>query len=110
MNTDEYKLRLLKLRGQLMQRVEALEKDLHREHQAVDKNLTEQASQLENDEVLFALDDKAKNELMLINQALQGIESNNFGICQSCNQPISEARLDAIPYASYCTACADDNT
>ena len=107
MNTDAYKTRLVNLRDQLMQRVDALDKDLHREHQSIEKDFAEQASQLENDDVLNALDDEAKNELMLINQALLRIENGGFGICQSCNQPIDEARLNAIPYAKFCIACAD---
>lgn len=110
MNTDAYKTRLLDLRNQLMQRVDALDRDLHREHQAIEKDFAEQASQLENDDVLNALDDEAKNELMLINQALLRIENSSFGICQSCNQPIDEARLQAIPYARFCIDCADANS
>ena len=110
MNTDAYKTQLINLRDQLMQRVDALGKDLHRENQAIEKDFAEQASQLENDEVLNALDDEARNELMLINQALLRIENDSFGICQSCHQPISEARLNAIPYTQFCIACAEANT
>lgn len=110
MNTDAYKNQLLELRDQFMQRVEALGKDLHRENESVEKDFAEQASQLENDDVLNALDDEAKYELMLINQALLRIENGDFGICQSCHQVIDEARLKAIPYARFCIACADDNS
>lgn len=109
MNTDAYKNQLVELRDQFMQRVEALSKDLHRENESVEKDFAEQASQLENDDVLNALDDEAKYELMLINQALLRIENGDFGICQSCNQPIDEARLKAIPYARFCINCADAN-
>lgn len=109
MNTDAYKTQLVELRDQFMQRVEALDKDLHRENQAVEKDFAEQATQLENDDVLNALDDEAKYELMLINQALLRIENGDFGGCQSCHQAIDEARLKAIPYARFCIGCADAN-
>lgn len=110
MNTDAYKTQLIDLRDQLLQRVDALGKDLHRENQSIEQDFAEQASQLENDEVLNALDDEARNELMLINQALLRIENDSFGTCQSCHKPIDKARLNAIPYAQFCIACAEANT
>lgn len=107
MNTDAYKAELINIRDQLMQRIVALGKDLHRENQPVEQDFAEQASQLENDEVLNALNDEAKEELMLVNQALLRIKNNRFGICQGCHQSIDEARLKAIPYAGFCIGCAD---
>ena len=38
--------------------------------------------------------------------ALDRIDRDTFGRCERCRQDILAARLDAIPYARYCTACA----
>ncbi len=40
-----------------------------------------------------------------IDDALLKIESGEYGKCESCEQPISQARLDAIPYARLCVEC-----
>ncbi|MDB5385041.1 MAG: hypothetical protein JWM11_687 [Planctomycetaceae bacterium] len=42
-----------------------------------------------------------------IEDALQRIEAGTFGTCEECGQPISEARLKALPYVRYCINCAD---
>lgn len=41
-----------------------------------------------------------------VHDALARIEAGTFGRCQECGGEISEERLQAIPYASYCIGCA----
>ncbi|MDQ7051558.1 MAG: TraR/DksA C4-type zinc finger protein [candidate division KSB1 bacterium] len=40
-----------------------------------------------------------------LDQALERIEKGTYGICRECGQPISEARLEAVPHASMCIEC-----
>ncbi|HPN89152.1 MAG TPA: TraR/DksA family transcriptional regulator [Candidatus Omnitrophota bacterium] len=40
--------------------------------------------------------------LQKIDDALLRIEKGTYGICLGSGKPISQARLDAIPYAEYC--------
>jgi len=47
-------------------------------------------------------------ESVLINkirQSLQDIEDGEYGICQSCGEDISIARLKARPIARHCISC-----
>jgi RNA polymerase-binding transcription factor DksA len=37
--------------------------------------------------------------------ALDRIAEGNYGICKQCGKKIERARLDAIPYATYCVPC-----
>jgi RNA polymerase-binding transcription factor DksA len=37
--------------------------------------------------------------------ALSKIDSNRYGLCDSCGAPISAARLEAIPTAKLCITC-----
>jgi RNA polymerase-binding transcription factor DksA len=39
-------------------------------------------------------------------EALHRMDAGRFGICESCEKPIAEERLEAIPYARFCVACA----
>jgi RNA polymerase-binding transcription factor DksA len=38
--------------------------------------------------------------------ALDRINAETFGACGDCRRPISQARLDAVPYARQCIRCA----
>lgn len=51
-----------------------------------------------------------ENEEYLANEvraALKRLDDGTFGRCESCGKPISEARLEALPYTRYCIKCAD---
>jgi RNA polymerase-binding transcription factor DksA len=41
-----------------------------------------------------------------IQAALERLGKGTFGDCEGCGQPIAEERLEAIPYARMCIACA----
>ncbi len=48
------------------------------------------------------------NEQLLeeVAAALERIEQGTFGRCEKCHRTIPHARLEALPYARYCIACA----
>lgn len=41
-----------------------------------------------------------------ITDALQRIEEGSFGRCEECQGVIPKPRLQAVPYARHCVACA----
>ena len=43
--------------------------------------------------------------LEMIDEALQRLEDSEYGICLDCGEPIPRKRLEAKPYAKYCTKC-----
>lgn len=45
--------------------------------------------------------------LKAIEGALHRIENSTFGICESCDNPISPARLKAVPWAKVCVTCKE---
>src|SRR5579859_2741943 len=52
--------------------------------------------------MLEKLSFREKETLNKIKDALQRLNDGTFGICESCEEPIPEKRLAAIP---YCTTC-----
>ena len=48
---------------------------------------------------------RAREEVGLIEQALQRIENGSYGLCQTCGKSIEVGRLMAIPEALHCTGC-----
>ena len=67
----------------------------------------EQAQERENDDVLVAIKQESSAEIREIKRALQRIDEGDYGICSSCQEDISPARLAALPYATLCINCAE---
>ncbi|MDX2451614.1 TraR/DksA C4-type zinc finger protein [Desulfosarcina sp.] len=49
---------------------------------------------------------KARTTRALLEKALRTIDSEDFGLCRDCEEPIAFARLMAMPEAALCVACA----
>ena len=45
--------------------------------------------------------------LRQVNAAIERIGNGDYGVCAACDEPISEKRLKAIPWAKYCVLCQD---
>jgi RNA polymerase-binding transcription factor DksA len=62
----------------------------------------------DNYEQEFTLSLMQTDEVTLesIEAAIEKIEDNVFGLCEECTNPISKARLNAIPYTPLCIKCA----
>ena len=45
--------------------------------------------------------------LRAIEEALARIRRGAFGVCEACKQPISKARLEAVPWTHLCRGCKE---
>ena len=50
--------------------------------------------------------ERQHQRLLLIGQALQRIDDNNFGRCLECDEFIAVARLEIEPTTEHCIKCA----
>ena len=57
--------------------------------------------------VLIRLKETDRKLLRAIEDALTRIRQERFGNCEECGQPISKARLEAVPWARYCRDCKE---
>lgn len=89
---------------ELTTRLERISANLRRGYEADSK---ERAKQLEDNEVVDALGNEARQELAKISAALQRLESGEYGICVECGLPIKPGRLEVYPYADECIECAE---
>ena len=55
--------------------------------------------------VYFSLGTNQGDRRARIDEALQRLEDSEYGICLDCGEPIPRKRLEAKPYAKYCTKC-----
>ncbi len=98
---------LVARRQELLARVQSIESNFRREGEPLEKDAEEQSLQIENDDVLKALDEAGRRELASVERALARFESGTYGICAGCGEPIAPARLRALPAAELCIRCAE---
>lgn len=55
--------------------------------------------------VQLALSENESRQLELIDEALERLEDEEYGVCQNCETEIQPKRLAAIPWARYCLDC-----
>jgi DnaK suppressor protein len=53
----------------------------------------------------FALMEMESETLKKIDEALQRLEDGTYGVCVECDARIAEPRLKALPFASACREC-----
>lgn len=101
-NLDHYKTKISDRLDELGVRMREIDTELSIPKPA---DWEEQAVDIEDDEVLEGLGIAAQKEVALLQQALRRIEKKTYGDCLKCGDPISEGRLDAVPYALLCMKC-----
>jgi DnaK suppressor protein len=105
MNYEAISQQLQQRRSELMQRLHALKKDLHRSEGPLPADFEEQAIELENLDVLFELDEASRHELNQINNALERLQTAQYEFCAVCGEAIGAPRLAAVPTTDTCIRC-----
>jgi DnaK suppressor protein len=68
----------------------------------------EDQAQMSHDEfVSLHLNSLDYVQLRLIEEALDRIQSGDYGTCLACEEPIPAKRLHALPWARYCVSCQE---
>ena len=67
--------------------------------------LEEEATSAAELEKRVALQSRIMDTLVQIEHALQKLNEGTYGLCDSCEQPINPARLEALPLAVLCVNC-----
>jgi DnaK suppressor protein len=103
MNIEHFKTQINDRITELSDHLQRIKKDLDHPLTA---DMNDQAIDLEDDEVLEGIGQANQQEIRLLNAALKRIENGEYGVCQTCGDPISKARLEAVLYAPVCKNCA----
>ncbi|HEY5628237.1 MAG TPA: TraR/DksA C4-type zinc finger protein [Candidatus Limnocylindrales bacterium] len=53
----------------------------------------------------LALRDHNQIQIAAVDAALARLDAGTYGTCVTCGQPISDARLEALPAAAHCIDC-----
>jgi DnaK suppressor protein len=66
------------------------------------------ASTVINQQVTFNIRHRELEKLRLIDEALWRLENGTYGICEECDEPIGDKRLENQPWANLCVEHAED--
>jgi len=103
MKTQEYKTLLTKKLQEISKQ------PVSPEEIAIERNaeLMDEIQRTSERELAMAALTRSWELKTLVNAALDRIASGEYGICQECEEPISERRLKAIPWAEHCIRCQE---
>ena len=112
-DTDRFRTMLLEERQRVVDAINYLHEEtpgsLEDETEEIvgssDNHPAETASATLDREIDYTLEENSEHVLTEIDAALARIQEGTYGTCRTCGQPISEERLEAIPYATQCIDC-----
>lgn len=97
--------RLLQLQAGLRRRIDGIKADLMALASGFGRSRQTVATEHRHD-VLEHLQNEAEIELGRVNQALVRLQEGRYHLCVRCGEPISQARLTAVPQTDICHSCA----
>ncbi|RMG10764.1 MAG: RNA polymerase-binding protein DksA [Deltaproteobacteria bacterium] len=68
----------------------------------------DQAAALSSEAFAARLRDRDRRLIRKIEEALRRIDAGEYGDCEACGEPISEARLKARPFTTLCIECKEE--
>lgn len=71
-------------------------------------DIAEIASSASDGDVERIVAEEGARELKQIEDALARIKAGHYGVCEQCSRPIKKARLKAIPFATLCVSCKEE--
>ncbi len=57
--------------------------------------------------VMLAVSENESRQFILINEAIERLDADEYGDCQNCEKEINPKRLEAVPWARYCLNCQE---
>jgi DnaK suppressor protein len=66
------------------------------------------ASEERDRDINMILSDRDRQKLLSIDEALERLKQNTYGICEECELDIAEERLKALPFTRLCVTCQAD--
>jgi DnaK suppressor protein len=99
--------KLLDRREGLVGQVQEAEKYSRERDSEATQDPADMAANAYTKELLVSMSANDRQLLALVDEALERIETGEYGDCVHCNEPVQEKRLDAVPWARHCLRCQD---
>jgi len=104
---EQYKKRLQERRQQLLVLVSKAEQDGRTADEEAAQDIADKATSSYTKEFLFKKSNDDRFILQLVQEALDRMESGEYGACVACGSEVQQKRLDAVPWARHCIDCQE---
>ncbi len=101
----KFKKLLLKQREEIVGEVKQMVESSKEMGQDGIQDIGDEAANIYNKQVLLSLNENERIRLQEVDESLDRIENETYGICEECGGPISLKRLEVRPVAKYCVPC-----
>jgi DnaK suppressor protein len=102
---ESFRKKLLKMREDILNKAKKLKEDSYTLGTDGIQDMADAASNSYNVDILMSISDNDLNLLKDIDNALDKISNGTYGVCEECEEKISEKRLEVNPVARYCITC-----
>jgi DnaK suppressor protein len=97
---------LLARRAQLRKRLGMDLEDLaHVKHSSASGDVADAAFDASGEELASTLAELEAKELVQVERALRRLKNGSYGKCEVCSTKIPVARLNALPFSTFCIKC-----
>ncbi len=103
---SEVRDHLVALLAEQEQRFHKITDNITHANEPLSRDFAEQATELENSEVVDFLGNFTRAEIVQIRQAIKRIDEGEYSNCIVCGEPINPERLKILPFTAKCIRCA----
>jgi len=100
--------KLLEMRAQLLRNTQSDLQEGREQTKDEGMDTYDIASDARDREISLILNDRDRDKALAIDDALARIDEGSYGVCESCESDIAEARLEALPFTRLCVSCQAD--
>lgn len=104
---ETFKKQLMDKRAELLARVQAARASETSGRRENAPDLGDRALSTMNRDLSYRLTAGERDILKRIDDALDRLETEGFGECQSCGKKVQQGRLSAVPWAQFCIDCQE---
>lgn len=102
-----FKAYLLTQKGEILNKTVEFRHEQSSSRESISDEAELASAELSNN-VSIHLHERERSQLMMIERALGKLSEGTYGLCESCQSEIGEARLKARPFAALCIECMED--
>jgi len=104
---DKRKSLIHEMGGVMKEQFSSTPKDATGDHSSHSYHMADQGTDAMERELAFMFASKSGRLVYHIDEALRRIEDGIYGLCFSCNKPVTVSRLNAVPHARLCIKCKE---
>jgi len=104
---EYYKKKLMAKHEELLRNIARTEEEGRQADDDPTVDLADKAANSYTKEFLFGQTNHDRFLLQLVDEALERIKENSFGLCVNCQEEMQQKRLEAVPWARHCLVCQE---